>query len=480
LSNLKHEKRKGSFWDESESMKHQNKEQPVHSRRKGLRKRGVLLRVKAAAVLAVAALALGCVALVTGNKMREATPDAPGWHKSEEGRYYISSQTGDRLRGFYQIGKHLYYFNEDGLVETGWVTITGYQGYADPKGRLVMGDHKIRGILYHFQQTDGQLYTGWVTLGDTVYCYDETGAPRSGYYHENGSLWYLNKDGSVYIGYRELEDGKTYYFSEDGQALDAFATIDGKRYYFDGSGNRVSGWYKTMDGWYLFDENGVVQTGWQERDDQKYYYMPSGELAQGWQTVDGALRYFNEDGTLAQGWMHLADGVYAFVDGVSQTGWAENGTRRGYLDGNGHCLTGWNVIDGQPYAFDQSGALKQGWDYANGTDYYFVNGVSQVGSIDDTISGYSLNGCGSAIITAVTEQTEAAAEADAEQAGAEETQAESELPGQQQETEASSAAVGTEQPAMAAVPQESAGEQTPAAAQSGTAEQQDEAEAANT
>jgi hypothetical protein len=185
--------------------------------------------------------------------------------------------------------------------------------------------------------------------------------------------------------------------------------------------------------------------------------------------VDGELRYFNEDGTLAQGWMHLADGVYAFVDGVSQIGWAENGTRRGYLDGNGHCLTGWNVIDGQPYAFDQSGALKQGWDYANGKTYYFINGVSQAGNIDGAISGYSLNGCGSATITAVATQR-----ADAEQSGAEGTQVEGESESGQQEAEGASASEGAE-----AAPQESAENQTPAA-ESGTAEQQDEAEAANT
>ena len=44
------------------------------------------------------------------------------------------------------------------------------------------------------------------------------------------------------------------------------------------------------------------------------------------------------------------------------------GTR--YLDGNGNQMTGWCVIDGQPYAFGTNGEPKQGWDHSHEKSYY--------------------------------------------------------------------------------------------------------------
>lgn len=319
----------------------------------------------------------------------------PGWHGSARGRYFISSQTGEMLKGLYQIEDSIYYFSDNGYVQTGWIQQDDCYGYANLKGQLARGEQEIDGVAYNFQEDNGQLYKGWKTIDGTPYCFDDHGFPLSGLYEEDGVEWYLNEDGSAAEGYFKASDGNEYYFSKAGRAADAFASIDNKRYYFDSNGDIVTGWYKTTDGWYLFDENGVQQTGWQETDDGvSYYYLSTGEMVRGWQNVDGAVRYFNEDGSLGQGFEQINGKYYSFSDGVSQTGWASSGSKQYYLDGNGNFLSGWCVIDEKPYAFESTGALKQGWDRSNDKVYYFIDGVSQSGVISDGLNQYSLNGCG--------------------------------------------------------------------------------------
>ena len=83
------------------------------------------------------------------------------------------------------------------------------------------------------------------------------------------------------------------------------------------------------------------------------------------------------------------------MDGVSQAGWVETDAGTRYLDGNGNQMTGWCVIDGQPYAFGTNGELKQGWDHSHEKSYYFINGVSQSGTFGEGALSSNLNGSGS-------------------------------------------------------------------------------------
>lgn len=57
-------------------------------------------------------------------------------------------------------------------------------------------------------------------------------------------------------------------------------------------------------------------------------------------------------------------------------------------------MTGWCVIDGQPYAFAADGSLKQGWDHSHGKYYYFADGISLSGSFQEGRTSYNLNGSG--------------------------------------------------------------------------------------
>lgn len=78
-----------------------------------------------------------------------------------------------------------------------------------------------------------------------------------------------------------------------------------------------------------------------------------------------------------------------------QAGWVETDAGTRYLDGNGNQMTGWCVIDGQPYAFGTNGEPKQGWDHSHEKSYYFINGVSQSGTFGEGALSSNLNGSGS-------------------------------------------------------------------------------------
>lgn len=357
------------------------------------------------------------------NGVRKLKYSVPGWHGNAKGRYFISSQTGEIIKGLYDIAGSLYYFNDVGYAaQSSWVTIGKYQAFADIDGKLVTGecvitsDNKVvtdgsaEGVSYYFQEANGLKYTGLVTTDGKSCYYDETGHPRSGSYTDSdGVTWNLNSDGSV----------------QSFKAASQFVNYDDKRYYCDENGEVLKGgWYKitanvpvsetsqetrTVTTWYLFDEDGIQQTGRQQRTDENgnttiYYYLDSGIPASGVQYMDGCDRYFLQDGSLAEGYQQLSTGEYNFKDGLSVAGKVTSGTRTYYLNGDGTKVTGWSVIDGVPTHFESNGIMSNGfmsdtpdgnWQYVKW--YVFADGISKAGSYTQGTYTYVLNGCGDVI-----------------------------------------------------------------------------------
>lgn len=163
------------------------------------------------------------------------------------------------------------------------------------------------------------------------------------------------------------------------------------------------------------------------------------------------------------------------MDGVSQAGWVETDAGTRYLDGNGNQMTGWCVIDGQPYVFGTNGEPKQGWDHSHEKSYYFINGVSQSGTFGEGALSSNLNGSGS--VQPVGDQApEDDLAKDAEGEPPEEELLEAQ-PTQTETTEAGQTAPAAQQPTQS--PEESAAEQetalkAPTAPETPAQEQQEE------
>ena len=169
-----------------------------------------------------------------------STPIEDGFHTYSLGTMYY--QDGKRVRGWADIGGERYYFDERGIMATGWKEI-------EPGS----------GDWYHFGE-DGTLDYGW---------------------YQEGNVWY----------YLDLETGRMYN--------DGLSTIDKSTYYFyDWGGMASDWWYEAEDGWYFFGGSGAMKAAqWLEWKGEWYYLTENGRMAT---DTDIGGYYVNADGVWVQ------------------------------------------------------------------------------------------------------------------------------------------------------------------------------------
>ena len=171
-----------------------------------------------------------------------------------------------------------YYFNENGIAQTGFQTVDGATYYLGEDGVLRTGLTSIDDSVYDFG-TDGVMQTGLVTM-------------------EDGTVLFFGADGKQAMGLQTV-NGKTYYFSDLGMAVNAKQTIDGKTYYFGADGSMQTGKVTLQDGSYYFGKNGEQVTGWLTLDGSEYYFdLTTGKMATGTVTLPDGTYIFDENGVL--------------------------------------------------------------------------------------------------------------------------------------------------------------------------------------
>lgn len=171
-----------------------------------------------------------------------------------------------------------YYFNENGIAQTGFQTVDGATYYLGEDGVLRTGLTSIDDSVYDFG-TDGVMQTGLVTM-------------------EDGTVLFFGADGKQAMGL-QIVDGKTYYFNDLGMAVNAKQTIDGKTYYFGADGSMQTGKVTLQDGSYYFGKNGEQVTGWLTLDGSEYYFdLTTGKMATGTVTLPDGTYIFDENGVL--------------------------------------------------------------------------------------------------------------------------------------------------------------------------------------
>lgn len=156
----------------------------------------------------------------------------PGWNEENLMVWYYFSSSGKAVTdGWAKIEGKYYYFDEEGVMQTGWVEDDTYY----------LGD-------------DGSMRTGWMYLMDPDV-----------------------EDDDEFIPYRDDEDYHWYYFQSSGKKYTPnlgegdykLYKIDGVYYCFDENGAMQTGWVNMGDeadgnfeNYRFFQENGAVQTGW--------------------------------------------------------------------------------------------------------------------------------------------------------------------------------------------------------------------------
>lgn len=203
-----------------------------------------------------------------------------GIYTCEDGTIAGCAEDATPYTGFVtdETSQVTYYFNENGIAQTGFQTVDGATYYLGEDGVLRTGLTSIDDSVYDFG-TDGVMQTGLVTM-------------------EDGTVLFFGADGKQAMGLQTV-DGKTYYFSDLGMAVNAKQTIDGKTYYFGADGSMQTGKVTLQDGSYYFGKNGEQVTGWLTLDGSEYYFdLTTGKMATGTVTLPDGTYIFDENGVL--------------------------------------------------------------------------------------------------------------------------------------------------------------------------------------
>ena len=186
------------------------------------------------------------------------------------------------VKGLVVIDKDMYFFNEQGILQTGWVDING--------------------VTYLFNPTDnGKMYRGWWTDATGTYYLDAKDAHRTtGLAAIDGSVYYFNEAGQMQVG-AYVVNGNTYYFGPDGKMQTGFQQVGNNTFYFAENGAMVKGVFADGNGIYYADDktgiivrNQVVKVG-----NQPYLFGADGNVVKNQLIQIGNMLYqTNETGVV--------------------------------------------------------------------------------------------------------------------------------------------------------------------------------------
>ena len=220
----------------------------------------------------------------------------PGWTQNGNIWGYVKEDGTPAKAEFLKIGVNTFYFDENGVMATGWKEVEGTWYYFYNSGRMLTGWQKIGANWFYFE-ADGAMVTGWKAIGT-----------------------------------------KWYYFYDSGRMLTGWQKIDGYWYYLKSSGEMTKGWLNDGGKWFYFDGSGHMATGWKAVGTKWYYFFDSGRMATGWLQEGGNWYYLKSSGEMTKGWAKIGANTF-------------------YFDGSGHMATGTKVINGTTYRFKSNGAL---------------------------------------------------------------------------------------------------------------------------
>ena len=155
--------------------------------------------------------------------------DPAGW------KYCYTDSTC--AKGPLAIGADSYYFDENGILGTGWVSYDG---------------------AWHWLGASGRIATGWTKVADAWYYMDNSGAMTTGWTQVRGSWFYLADSGKMATGWTKIGDS-WYYFQDSGAMATGWVNDGGTWYYLNESGQMMTGRVQIDGTWYTFDKSGALR-----------------------------------------------------------------------------------------------------------------------------------------------------------------------------------------------------------------------------
>lgn len=301
------------------------------------------------------------------------------WQVVDDKSYYFDSD-GVMQTGKLELDGYTYYLGDenDGTMKKGWVQLENEDEdadedmvwhYFDSKGRMVVNeiDRKIDGSYYTFE--DGVMQTGWYLL------------PSVSNADAN-----VNADADT----NASADANVNTDANTGNITSATPTINDYQYYAE-DGKRASGWYNIEGAPDLSDEDEVYRFYFKEGkpyhaekgvqvfsiDSKRYGFNEVGEMQTDLQVVtleDGSTAnyYFGEDGAMLTGKQVIYDEdlgenqTWYFITSGDSKGQGYHGVRDNHVYNNGLQLEADSdlryapvELDGVRYLVNASGTIQK-------------------------------------------------------------------------------------------------------------------------
>ncbi|MCR5715304.1 MAG: hypothetical protein K6G23_00465 [Lachnospiraceae bacterium] len=309
-----------------------------------------------------------------------STGSIPGISGAVDLNWMVKDFSGVIIKdGFAQHGDYVFFY-QNYLMQRGWVTYNGARYHMDDNGHMNTGWFSDASGTYYLSTVDGHAAVGLVPLDADTFYFDEEGRICNGYITIADQKYYFDPTNGcrMYKGWLTDSTGVHYLSLDDGHMVTGAALIDGKNYLFNTDGNMLTGW-QTVNGqtYYYSPENGAMVTGWVGDTANRYYLsLEDGHRVSGMVTIDGKNYYFDpETGKMQVGMIPLGDTTYYFDPntGAMITGFVGDLTNRYYFNiTDGRMVKGTAQIDGATYYFDTTtGKMQLGWQVLGGLTYYF-------------------------------------------------------------------------------------------------------------
>ena len=113
-----------------------------------------------------------------------------------DGDTYYFDDTGVMQTGWVYIGRNWYFFGNDGKMQKGWVYTGGYWYFLDNEGIMLTEWVYLNGKWY-FLDLDGKMLTGWLHRSYTWFFLDTDGAMRTGWVYTGGKWYFMDHGGAM-------------------------------------------------------------------------------------------------------------------------------------------------------------------------------------------------------------------------------------------------------------------------------------------
>ncbi len=214
------------------------------------------------------------------------------------------------------------------INKSGWVNAYGntyyFDKYNNSNKTAVKGFNTINGAIYYFDDI-GRMQIGWLQIKNNWYFFDKKGIMQTGWVEDNSKWYYLNESGIMQTGWVK-DNNKSYYLNNSGVMQTDWVQINNNWYYFNKYGVMQTGWVEDNSKWYYLNESGIMQTGWISKGGNWYYLNKYGVMQTGWVYIDNYYYYFIDSGSMKIGILKINGEEYYLRESKDQYGTGPRGS----------------------------------------------------------------------------------------------------------------------------------------------------------